>query len=421
MDSIDLQKKSAAESGKPILLDLFSGAGGFSLGFELAGCSAVCAVEADKWASETYAFNHPSANVLSEDIRSVSSGDIRVNVGCSPDIIIGGPPCQGFSVCTKNAGDPSDPRNSLFREFLRIGKAFSPKAMVMENVPNIVRAKTSSGEGVVDVIQKEFERLGYSVYSAILNAPDYGIPQMRKRFFLIASERALDHPFPERTHCIRQSIDGFLEELEPCPVLWDAISDLPEIEAGEGAEKMAYSMPPQTEYEAWCRKGSAYLHNHKAMNHTRRLVERFAVLKCGQSVSDITDERLKQRRRNGGGRTAAVPYDQNNRRMHPFRLCQTVTASFSSSFVHPYRNRNFTPREGARIQSFPDTYVFLGKPTTISRKLAERKDRMDEFHLCQYSQIGNAVPPLLAKALAENLLKELNLDGNGALSAEILN
>ena len=231
--------RSTTGSSRPAVLDVFSGAGGFSLGFEMAGCESVCAVEIDKWAAETYAFNHPSANVLVEDIRFFSDEDARLSVGRTPDIIIGGPPCQGFSICTKNAGDPTDPRNSLFREFLRMGKIFSPKAMVMENVPNIVRARTASGENVVDVIRGEFERLGYSVYTAVLNAPDYGIPQMRKRFFLLASERPLESPFPQKTHCLRNSIEEFSGGLKPCPVLWDAISDLPCIEAREGAEEKA--------------------------------------------------------------------------------------------------------------------------------------------------------------------------------------
>lgn len=184
---------------------------------------------------------------------------------------------------------------------------------------------------------------------------------------------------------------------------------------------MPYSMPPQTEYEAMCRGGCEILHNHKAMMHTKRLVERFSVLKWGQSVSDITDDRLKQKKRSGNGEINDSPYHMNNRRAHPFKPCQTITATFYGNFVHPFRNRNFTPREGARIQSFPDSYVFCGKPTTISRKLAESKGRMDEVHLGQYSQIGNAVPPLLAKAIADNLLKELNLNGTAASSAETLN
>ena len=144
------------------------------------------------------------------------------------------------------------------------------------------------------------------------------------------------------------------------------------------------------------------------MKHTQRLIERFSHMTWGQSVSDITDDRLKQRKRNGNGAVSESPYDQNNRRMHPNKICHTITATFYGNFVHPYKNRNFTAREGARIQSFPDTYVFLGKPTVVSKKLLMKEGRTGEAYLCQYSQIGNAVPPLMAKAIAENIIRQVD-------------
>lgn len=396
------------------VFDVFSGAGGFSLGFEMAGCEIIGAIEHDKWAADTFSHNHPNAVMMLGDIESFSEDYLRVNLKEKPDIIIGGPPCQGFSICTKNAGDPKDPRNSLFTEFIRMAQIFDPSVMVMENVPNIVKAKTKSGEKVVDIIKVEFEKLGYHVAHSILTASDYGVPQMRQRFVLVASKNALEHPFPKKTHYVQDCSDGQitmfdLEEngLKRCPTLWEAISDLPEIEAREGAEEMDYSKSAQNGYQEWCRTGSEKLHNHLAMKHTKRLVERFATMTWGQSVSDITDERLKQRKRNGNGEVSDSPYDQNNRRMHPNRICHTITATFYGNFVHPYKNRNFTAREGARIQSFPDHYVFLGKPTVVSKKLLMKEGRTGEAYLCQYSQIGNAVPPLMAKAIAENILKQM--------------
>lgn len=402
---------------KPKVFDVFSGAGGFSLGFEMAGCEIIGAIERDKWAADTFSYNHPNSVMFLGDIESFSEDYLVSTLKEKPDIIIGGPPCQGFSVCTKNAGDPKDPRNSLFTEFIRMARIFDPSIMVMENVPNIVKAKTKSGERVVDIIKAEFESLGYHVEHSILTASDYGVPQMRQRFVLIASKEVLVHPFPKKTHDVKacfgeQLANLHLEEngLKKCPTLWEAISDLPEINAREGAEEMNYSRSAQNSYQEWCRAGSEKLHNHLAMKHTKRLVERFAAMTWGQSVSDITDERLKQRKRNGNGEVSDSPYDQNNRRMHPDRICHTITATFYCNFVHPYKNRNFTAREGARIQSFPDHYVFLGKPTVVSKKLLMKEGRTGEAFLCQYSQIGNAVPPLMAKAIAENILDQTSWD-----------
>lgn len=399
---------------KPKVLDLFSGAGGFSLGFEMAGCDIIGAIEHDKWAADTFQFNHKKAKMLLGDIESFSNDYIKSEID-TPDIIIGGPPCQGFSICVKNAGDPKDPRNSLFIEYVRIAKLYTPSVLVLENVPNIVRAKTKTGEKVVEIIRKEFENLGYHVYDTILTVSDYGVPQMRQRFVMIASKQELDNPFPKATHYVEDSDvsandeNQFMEKngLIRCPTLWEAISDLPEIEARQGAEIMDYTISPLNDYQVYCRNGSAQLHNHLAMKHTQRLVERFNQMTWGQSVSDITDDRLKQRKRNGNGEVSDSPYDQNNRRMHPYRICHTITATFYGNFVHPYKNRNFTAREGARIQSFPDSYVFFGKPTVVSKKLLLKEGRTGEAYLCQYSQIGNAVPPLMSKAIAENILAQV--------------
>lgn len=398
----------------PKVLDLFSGAGGFSLGFEMAGCEIIGAIEHDKWAAETFQYNHKGTKMLLGNIEAFDNNYIKSEIE-APDIIIGGPPCQGFSICVKNAGDPKDPRNSLFIEFVRIAKLYTPPVLVLENVPNIIRAKTKTGEKVVEIIRKEFEQLGYHVYDSILIASDYGVPQMRQRFVMIASKQTLDNPFPKATHYVDDSEISSSEEnvftekngLIRCPTLWEAISDLPEIEARQGAEVMDYTTDPLNDYQKYCRNGSTQLHNHLAMKHTQRLVERFSQMTWGQSISDITVDRLKQRKRNGNGIVSDSPYDQNNRRMHPYRICHTITATFYGNFVHPYKNRNFTAREGARIQSFPDTYVFLGKPTVVSKKLLLKEGRTGEAYLCQYSQIGNAVPPLMSKAIAENILKQL--------------
>ena len=381
------------------VIDTFAGAGGFSLGFHLAGAEIVGAIEIDSWATETFIANHPETNVVKKDISLMSDEEV-LSTFSTPDILLGGPPCQGYSIANRKNGDPKDPRNTLFTQFLRVGKLLNPSVIIMENVPNIAKAKTAEGVLVVDIIKNELKQLGYFVYDKILEATDYGVPQIRKRLFIIASKKELRNAFPAPSHNI-YGADG----LEKTPTLWDAISDLPKIEAREGAEKMDYIEKPKNEYQVMLRNNSEFISNHKAMNHSKRLVERFSSMVWGQSTSDVP-EHLKPLKRNSKEISDKV-YGQNNRRMHPSKPCHTIAASFYANFVHPYINRNFTAREGARIQSFPDWYVFKGKPTVVSHKLLQREGRTDEKYLCQYNQIGNAVPPLLSMAIANNIFKGL--------------
>lgn len=388
------------------VLDLFAGAGGFSLGFKLAGCNIVGAIEIDRWAAETFASNFKDSKVIVGDIQNLRDRELLDNFQEQPpDIIIGGPPCQGFSICRKNSGDPKDPRNSLFKEFLRVAKIFEPQYLIMENVPQLTQAMTDANESVIEIIENELKNLGYYIYRDILTANNYGIPQIRRRLFIIAAKKNLAQPFPVATHYLAEDkqLDIFQAALKPCPTLWEAISDLPEISARQGQEEMDYDLPPVNQYQVQMRFGSKKVYNHLAMKHSKRTVERFASMSWGDSLADVP-EHLKPYKRNGKGVISEKVYDQNSRRLHPHRPCHTITASFYANFVHPYKHRNFTAREGARIQSFPDWFVFKGKPTVVSQKLLEREGRLQEKYLCQYNQIGNAVPPLLGKAIALNLL-----------------
>ena len=387
------------------ILDLFAGAGGFSLGFEMAGATIVGAIEVDLWAAETFKENHKDTLVIQEDITKLKDEEIiSLFQKLKPNIILGGPPCQGFSICNKNNGDPKDPRNSLFEEFIRFGYLIRPEIMIMENVPNLIKAKTKSNQLVIEIIKEELEQLGYFVNYKILEATDYGVPQIRKRLIVIATKKYIENPFPVKTHFIKNMENEFsTDNLIPCPTLWEAISDLPEINAREGGEILQHTKKIEHTYQEILRnKNETVIYNHKAMNHSQRLVERFSTMKWGDSSSDVPFD-LRPRKRNSKEISSKI-YDQNNRRMHPDRPCHTITASFYANFVHPYKNRNFTAREGARIQSFPDRYIFKGKPTVVSKKLLGREGRDNELHLCQYNQIGNAVPPLLAKAIAQHLM-----------------
>lgn len=390
------------------VLDLFAGAGGFSLGFEQAGADVVAAVEIDQWASQTLRNNHQNTTVYTEDITQVSNQDIRDRFSdYNVDVIIGGPPCQGFSIANRNAGDPKDPRNSLFKDFLRFVDILSPKIVIMENVPNLLKAKMSNGESVINVINNEFIKLGYQVTFDVLNASEFGVPQNRKRLFVIASKNS-NHPnFPAPTH--RKFDDGsdlLNQDLLPPITTLDAISDLPLIHAREGAEVMEYQFLAENNYQIEMRQGSEKVFNHKAMNHSEKTVERFKHMPVGVKFEDIP-ENLRPRKRNGNGEVGSF-FGQNNRRMKGDEPCHTIAASFYANFIHPVLDRNFTPREGARIQSFPDWYRFYGKPTVVSRKLLSREGRENELFLCQYNQIGNAVPPKLAKLIAKEVIEVLN-------------
>lgn len=373
------------------LIDLFAGCGGLSTGFEMAGFSIPLAVEKDDWASETYRYNHPYTKVVTEDITQVLDLDTLLDDhSIVIDGIIGGPPCQGFSLSGNR--DKKDPRNSLFMEFVRFVKHFKPKFFVMENVTGILSMETKSGEKVKEVILNEYHNAGYNVEIFVLNAAEFGVPQSRIRVFFIG---------------LRNDITYDKEKIEPKGFLFgdeqitieQAIMDLPQIKAGEGEEIAEYRCEPQNDYQKWVRNGSTEVRNHITMRHTARLVERFSHIGFGQSVADVAEE-FQQRQRGAADKVSGKVYSQNNMRPYPDRPSPTVPASFQSNFVHPYIDRNYTAREGARLQSFPDTYIFCGKRTTMSW----------EKNLSQYQQIGNAVPPLLAKAIGKSIsdyLKEV--------------
>ena len=371
------------------LIDLFAGCGGLSTGFEMAGFEIPLAVEKDAWASETYKKNHPNTFVVTEDITQIHNLDELLDSSTIEiDGIVGGPPCQGFSLSGNR--DPKDPRNSLFMEFVRFVKHYNPKFFVMENVTGLLSMKTKDKRWVKDVIREEFEQAGYNLEVFTLNAAEFGVPQSRIRVFFIGLRN--DIPFDK--DLIEPKGFSFGDDQI---TIEQAIMDLPQIKACEGAEELDYNTDPQNEYQKYIRNGSTKVYNHISMRHTQRLIERFEQIGFGQSVADVAKEH-QQRQRGDATKVSGKVYSQNNMRPYPDKPSPTIPASFQSNFVHPYINRNYTAREGARLQSFPDTYIFCGKRTTMSW----------EKNLSQYQQIGNAVPPLLAKGIAETIIKYLS-------------
>lgn len=374
------------------VVDLFAGCGGMSLGFQAAGFRPVVANELDSWACQTYASNHPSTKAVARDIREISdpAGFVFENCGRELQIegVIGGPPCQGFSL--SGSRDPKDPRSSLFVDFLRFVRALHPSFFVMENVPGIRSLRLKSGQFAERIIVDAASDAGYQVCVMQLNSADFGVPQARSRVFFVGLRDDIpmvrQRLLPPVTHHGARQITA-----------WQAISDLPEINSGEDGSGLGYRTNPTNEFQTWARLGTPGVLNHAAMRHTKRLIERFAVIRAGQSVDDVPPEHA-QRRRGSPNEVSGKAFGQNNMRVFPDRPSPTVPASFQSNFIHPFLNRNFTAREGARLQSFPDRYQFFGRRTTMSW----------EKNLSQYQQIGNAVPPLLAQALAFAIRRYLN-------------
>ena len=260
---------------------------------------------------------------------------------------------------------------------------YGPKAFVMENVKGLLSMR---GGEVIKTIEEAFAEAGpgYIVEKRVLCAKDYGVPQSRERVIIIGLRKDL-HLVPTFPEPIPGEITVDM-----------AISDLPQIQAGEGSEIMDYTAEPENDYQRDMRKDSPVLYNHVAMKHTRRLIDRFAAISPGQSLLDVWETHGAVKR-GAPDQKSQVKFGQNNQRVFGDRPAPTIAASFQSNFIHPHLNRNFTAREGARLQSFPDSFVFQGMRTKMSW----------EKGLSQYQQIGNAVPVLLSYAIARNLYGQL--------------
>jgi len=395
------------------VLDLFAGAGGFGLGFRLADnhYKLICSLEVDKWAVETLKANNvEKQKIIQNDIREFKTAEQILNACPSkPDVIIGGPPCQGFSYAGPTK-DPKDPRNSLFKNFAQWVEILQPKIFIMENVRGLLTGKNGKGEKVIEIIKSTFEKIDYTVKIWELNAANYGVPQNRERIFIVGNKLGVEISEPSITHYLpiegKKHI-GKAKTLKQAINVIKAIGDLPQLKAGEGEEVSVYKTKPRTNYQKASRGDIKVLYNHVSMDHRKRVVERYGQIINGSTLEEIPVE-YQVRKRNGNGMISKSEYNSNYRHLKPDMISYTIPASFYSNFIHPIQPRNITAREAARLQSFPDSYVFKGKRTQISSKLLKQLGKEDENYLSQYNQIGNAVPPLLAKAVAKRILGFIN-------------
>jgi len=375
-------------------IDLFSGCGGMSLGFKWAGFNTLLASDIDENCEKTFTYNFPEVPFVCNNLTNLKKKDFHNYIHQDVDVIIGGPPCQGFSLANKRRNKVSeDQRNNLFYEFVKIINWYNPKAFVMENVKGLLSMK--SGQ-VIKQIVTEFENagnFGYHVKYEVLKASDFGVPQSRERVIIIGfrNDLELTPEFPNKKYAEEVTVN-------------QAISDLPIIEACEGEEVQQYKLEPQNAYQDFMRKKSSTVYNHIAMRHTKRLVERFKAIKNGEGLLDVWETHGAVQRGNPT-KKSTIKFSQNNQRLHGDKPAPTIAASFQSNFIHPELHRNFTAREGARLQSFPDDFIFKGMRTKMSW----------EKGLSQYQQIGNAVPPLMAYEIAlkvKSLLKKENIEEN---------
>jgi DNA (cytosine-5)-methyltransferase 1 len=379
------------------VIDLFSGAGGMSKGFLDVGYEIECAVEVDSWASETYEANHPDINLIIDDIRNIPNSFFKKYKKI--DLVMGGPPCQGFSISASNRRKSDDPRNYLYLEFLRAVSIIKPRAVLIENVREVQKFKLPDGRLLCDDIKERLLMLGYESEMMILNSSDFGVPQVRLRNFIFAFQKNIE---------FRKKLEKLKIKINESPntkiSLWEAISDLPNVIPSTLSENAIskYAHKPQNQYQKKIRKKSYVVTNHVPMRHTPRMIERFKHLIENESNSSLPRE-LSPRLRGNVEVVSEKKYDQNHRILDPLKPSPTITASFYSSFIHPYQPRNLTVREAARLQSFPDTFIFKGKRTTLSKKLLAKKGIIEDLHLDQFNQVGNSVPPLLAQYLAKTI------------------
>ena len=347
------------------MIDLFAGVGGLSLGFEQAGFNVLIANEYDTSIAEAYKKNRSNVNMVVDDITKLPIHETFGKCKGKIMLVVGGPPCQGYSQKGQRK-TINDPRNFLFKYFVEVVKEVQPLYFVMENVPNLLTAEKGFFK---QELEKLFTELGYTINAQVLCTADYGVPQNRQRAFIVGKRGDSQVEIPKKK--------------EKRTTIWDAISDLSYLVSGEGTEISDYIKEPESDYQKIMRNGSDKVYNHIATNHSRIVRERLAMIPPKGGKEYLPPEHI----------TKSI-YSGTWERMDADDISVTITTRFdtpsSGKFTHPYLDRAITVREAARIQSFPDTFHFYGTKTS------------------QMKQVGNAVPPMLAKAVADAILKDMS-------------
>jgi DNA (cytosine-5)-methyltransferase 1 len=351
------------------VLDLYCGFGGLSLGFEFTNAFEVIGgIDFYDWAVKTFYHNHPklkSLKVLSNpcDMTALTTEEVLEDIGCKPDIIVGGPPCQGFSFAGKRLEEYlHDHRNEQVFHYLRFVKEIRPKAFLMENVAGIRVTGQKKKEHLIDYLIEEYEKLGYTTNWQVLNASDYRVPQNRKRFMLVGVLNGRKFQFPEPP-MQEASLYGGGEEKY---TVFDALSDLP---SPTTEEPQPHSLPAITPLQKFLRNGSNSIANHSITVHGEDMVERL--------------------RRQENGTRLYPNWNHSWYKLDPKRPSPAVKENHRAPFVHFSEPRATSPRECARLQTVPDNYVLLGTKTA------------------QLIMIGNAVPAILSAHVATEIARQV--------------
>lgn len=357
-------------------IDLFCGAGGLSEGLHQAGFHVLAGNDFDEKAGATYARTHHEARFLGGPIQNLSTQDFLSAARLKPgqlDVLAGGPPCQAYSVYNHQRG-MHDERSFLFREYLRLVEALSPRWVIMENVMGILSA---GGGAAVHAITEGFKKLGYEIDFRVLKAEQFGVPQERRRVVFIGNRTGDPIAFPEPTHG---------PDLKPYTTVFDAISDLPVLQNGGAWLSDAYGTAPQSAYQAELRSGSPGVRNHSAPKLSKINERRMNHIPPRGSWRDIPVDLLPE----GMKKARRCDHTKRYGRLDWEGLSSTILTKCDihwGAYIHPEQNRSLTVREAARFQSFPDWFEFEGSRTE------------------QFVQVGNAVPPMLGRAIGETLLR----------------
>lgn len=387
-------------------VDCFSGPGGFCTGLRAAGVTTLVAIEYIKSCVETYKKNHPHVHVIHSDIREVLPDDVCPYIpNDGVDLVTSGMPCETFSTAGNTSRSFYDHRQFLFREGIRLAQICNAKLILFENVPAITTKTVAKGSNalIVDALKNELRDAGYSNYiEGVLNASDFGVPQRRSRYFVLASrlpELKLSFPIDSEFRSSNVS---------------DAFSGLPYVEANSQKEGTEYVAGKLSEYAElmmdnrfWrIESQSPRLTYHMPMKHRECTLKRFSLLSQGESLKDLFDRYTGQERERLQ-KLRILPkkmFIKRNYRLNEDGWAPTVTSHCLDEFVHPLYDRALTVRECARLQSFPDCYDFCGGPYLVPHIDREVQDK--------YEQIGDAVPPLLAYAWGKKIINLLTQDVN---------